>query len=270
MLRIIHFQGFQRVFSTLDYLLGHPGHPGHMDSEAVGCATFTHLAQEDDLGANLLHCDMEIPDPGVHLLEVVEFMVVGGEESLGSVAVFVDIFNDGAGDRHSVVGRSAAADLIFLGLDQFVPLELVIREKGLGVTDRYRLRVPGQVLESPVLVYTTEIRVNRKAAAGKGHVLRDGQADAVLKVVGVGVTERSVLIALQQGQGAVEVHQVAVKVERGKPAGLVGPVSPVGRDEGVFRLQGSHRLRPCRADRLLKCHRALGWQRQWDCKQQTR
>jgi len=168
----------------------------------------------------------------------------------------------GGGDGHVLHGLYvlSPAPLIFLGLDQFVPLELVIREKGLVVTDRYRLRVPCQVLEGPELIYTAEIRVNREAAAGEGHVLGDGQAEAVLEVVGVGVTERSVLIALQQGQGTVEVHQVTVKAERRKPAGLVGPVSPVGRDEGVLRLQGRHRLAPGRPDCLLKCHRALGWQ----------
>ena len=90
-----------------------------------------------------------------------------------------------------------------------------------------------------------------------------------LEIVEVGVTERSVLIALQQSKGAVEVHQVAVKVERGKPAGLVGPVGPVGRDEGVLRLQGRDRLAPRSPDRLLKRHRALGRQRQWDRQQQT-
>ena len=47
--------------------------------------------------------------------------------------------------------------LIFLGLDQFVPLELVIRKKGLVVTDRYRLRVPRQVLEGPVLVDSPKV-----------------------------------------------------------------------------------------------------------------
>ena len=270
MLGVIHFQGLQGVFGTLDNLFRHTGHPGDMDSETVGGAAFFQFAEEDDLGSDFLNGYVEVPDPRVDFLEVVELVVMGGKKGLGAVTIFMDIFNYGPGDGHSVVGRGAAADLIFLGLYQFVPLELVIREKGLGVTDRYRLRVPGQVLESPVLVYTTEIRVNRKAAAGKGHVLRDGQAEAVLKVVGVGVTERSVLIALQQGQGTVEVHQVTVKVERGKPAGLVGPVSPVGRDKGMLRLQGRHRLRPRRPDRLLKGHRALGWQRQWDCKQQTR
>ena len=148
--------------------------------------------------------------------------------------------------------------LIFLWLNEFVPLELVICEKGLVVADRYRLRVPCQVLEGPELIYTTEIRVNREAAAREGHVLGDGQAEAVLEVVTVRISEGSVLITLQQGQGTVEVHQVAVKVERGKPAGLVAPVRPVGRDEGVLRLQGRHRLRPCRADRLLKGHSTLG------------
>ena len=100
--------------------------------------------------------------------------------------------------------------------------------------------------------------MNRQAAASEGHVLGDGQAEAVLEVVGVCVTEGSVLITLQKGQGTVEVHQVAVKVERGKPAGLVGPVSPIGRDEGVLRLKGRHRLRPRRADCLLKGHLTLG------------
>ena len=74
-----------------------------------------------------------------------------------------------------------------------------------------------------------------------------------LEIVEVGVTERSVLIALQQSKGAVEVHQVAVKVE-------LAPVRPVGRDKGMLRLQGRHRLAPGRPDRLLKGHLTLGRQ----------
>ena len=60
----------------------------------------------------------------------------------------------GGGDGHFLHGLDVLSPtpLIFLGLDQFVPLELVLREKGQVVTDGYRLRVPGQVLESPVLV----------------------------------------------------------------------------------------------------------------------
>ena len=47
----------------------------------------------------------------------------------------------GGGDGHFLhrLDVLPPAPLIFLGLDQLVPLELVIREKGLVVTDRYRL-----------------------------------------------------------------------------------------------------------------------------------
>ena len=48
----------------------------------------------------------------VQLLEVVEFVVVGGEQGLGPFAGAVDVFHEGAGYRHSVVGRGAAADFI--------------------------------------------------------------------------------------------------------------------------------------------------------------
>ena len=83
-----------------------------MDSEAVSNASFLQLAEEDDILADFLDGYMEIPDPRINVLKVVEFMIMGGEKRLGAMSVFMDVFDDGAGNRHSVVCGCPASDFI--------------------------------------------------------------------------------------------------------------------------------------------------------------
>ena len=130
---------------------------------------------------------------------------------------------------------AATATFIFLRLNQFVPFELVVGEKRLDVADRDRLGVPGQFLVESELVDAGKVGIDIKPSAGEGYVL----------------------VALQQGERPVEVHQVAVQHKRRQSARLIGAVRPIGRNKGVLRLQRRHRLAPRRPDRLRKRHPPL-------------
>ena len=152
---------------------------------------------------------------------------------------------------------AAAATFIFLRLNEFVPFELVVGEKRLDVADRDRLGVPGQFLVESELVDAGKVGIDIKPSAGEGYVLGDLKPEAVLEVVGAGVAEGAILVALQQGERPVEVHQVAVQHKRRQSARLIGAVRPIGRNKGVLRLQRRHRLAPRRPDRLRKRHPPL-------------
>ena len=83
-----------------------------MDSETVGRAAFLEFAQEYNLSTDLLYRDMEVLDPRVYLLKIIELVIMGGEKGLGAMAIFMDIFHDRPGYRHAVVGRCSPSDLI--------------------------------------------------------------------------------------------------------------------------------------------------------------
>ena len=106
------FQGPQGAFCALQYSLRHAGHAGHVDTEAVCGAAFFYFAQEQDFAAHFLHGNVEVLHAGEEAFEVVELVIVGGKERLGTLAVFVDVFDNAAGDGHAVVGGRAAANFV--------------------------------------------------------------------------------------------------------------------------------------------------------------
>ena len=55
---------------------------------------------------------MEVPDTAIYVLKVIEFMVMRGEKSLCTVAIFMDIFHDRTRYGHTVIGRSSSAYLV--------------------------------------------------------------------------------------------------------------------------------------------------------------
>ena len=83
-----------------------------MKTEAMGHATFHKLAQEDHILAHLLDGDMEVLHTGIYVLKVVQFVIMGGEQGLCPVAIFMDIFHYGPCNGHSVIGRCASPDLV--------------------------------------------------------------------------------------------------------------------------------------------------------------
>ena len=83
-----------------------------MDTEAVGGAALAQLAQEQDFPAHFLHSHVVILHAREEALQVVELVIMGGEERLGALAVFVDVLHDAPGDGHAVEGGRASANLI--------------------------------------------------------------------------------------------------------------------------------------------------------------
>ena len=83
-----------------------------MKTEAMSYASFLELAKEYYMLSDLLDSNMEILHSRIYFLEIVEFMVVGGKKSLGSVAIFMDKFNDRACNGHAVICRCSSTDLI--------------------------------------------------------------------------------------------------------------------------------------------------------------
>ena len=106
------FKGVQGALRALHYLRRHSGHPGHVDSKAVGHAAFAQFAEEDYVLAGFLDGNVEILDPLVLVFKVVEFVVMGSEEAFCAVAPLVEVFHEGTGYGHSVVGGCAAANLV--------------------------------------------------------------------------------------------------------------------------------------------------------------
>ena len=83
-----------------------------MKSKAVGNTSFFKFAEEDDVLADFLDRNMEVLYPIVDFFTIIEFMVVRRKQSLRSLTIFMDIFHDRTGDRHSVIGRRTTADFI--------------------------------------------------------------------------------------------------------------------------------------------------------------
>ena len=83
-----------------------------MKTETMCHTTFHQLAKEYHILANLLDSDMEVLHSGIYILQVVEFVIMGGEKSLCSVSVFMNIFYDCTGYGHSVVCGCSASDLV--------------------------------------------------------------------------------------------------------------------------------------------------------------
>ena len=83
-----------------------------MKTEAMSYASFLELAKEYYMLSDLLDSNMEILHPWIYILQVVEFVIVSSEKGLGSLSIFMDKFNDRAGNGHSVICRSSSSDLI--------------------------------------------------------------------------------------------------------------------------------------------------------------
>ena len=83
-----------------------------MDTEAPVRSSRLELPQENHLLPSFLDRDVEVLDSLVVAFEVVEFVVMGREESFRSLAVFVDVLHDSPGDAHPVVGRGASSDFV--------------------------------------------------------------------------------------------------------------------------------------------------------------
>ena len=67
--------------------------------------------QEGNLSISLQGRDMDIFQTGQGLWESCQLMVMGRKQGL-STGTIVDIFDDGLGKSHSIIGRSSPSQLI--------------------------------------------------------------------------------------------------------------------------------------------------------------
>ena len=93
------------------HAVGQSGELGHVNAVgAVGAARLEPV-QEHDRVAGLPHRHVEVPGVLQPLGQLHQLVVVGGEHRLAADPV-VQVLGDRPGDRHPVVGRGAAADLV--------------------------------------------------------------------------------------------------------------------------------------------------------------
>ena len=188
-----------------------------------------------------------------------------GVECLGVVVVLDGDFMPGLaqqqgevvahGLRRHVLHRldvGAFGQLVLLGCDLLVPLELVVGEERLGVGERNGLRVVGFRIFGGELVQPVERRVELQRTAREGDVLADREADRVLQVVVLQIAHFARVVVLQQAQRTVEAQHLARQVERRQAAGPERAEGPVGREEGVFGHHGGDGLLLGGADGLLE------------------
>ena len=90
---------------------GHAGQPGGFDAVAAAGAAPHHPMQEHQLVAGFLHQHLGIGHVGQQLGQLVELVVVGGEDRAGA-EVAGQVFGHRPGDREAIEGGGAAADLI--------------------------------------------------------------------------------------------------------------------------------------------------------------
>ena len=70
------------------------------------------MAGRYDFFVHLADGDVVVADAGEGLHEVVQFVVMRGEERLGLELAVVDILDDGPGDRDTVVSRGTTAEFV--------------------------------------------------------------------------------------------------------------------------------------------------------------
>ena len=95
---VLGLKGGQGFLCHRQHFFGHSGHSGHMNTKTMGRTARFQFAKEDNLLASFFHCHVEVAYAGVQVFKVVQLVVVGRKQRFGPVAVFVDIFHDGAGN----------------------------------------------------------------------------------------------------------------------------------------------------------------------------
>ena len=83
-----------------------------MQSETVCRAALLEFPEENDLFADFLDCHMEVLHTGIDSFQVIQFVIVCGEQCLGALSVFMYEFDYRPGNGHSVVSGCTSADFI--------------------------------------------------------------------------------------------------------------------------------------------------------------
>ena len=105
------FEQSQHLARALDHVARQPGEPADLDSvRSVGAAGLQPM-QEQDLLAGFTHRDVEVAERVELVGKLRQFMVVRREHGLAANRV-VQVLRDRPCDRHAVVRRRAAPDLV--------------------------------------------------------------------------------------------------------------------------------------------------------------
>ena len=108
---VLAFEVGEDFLGAVEDLGGDAGQAGDVDAVALVGASGDDLVQEDDVAFLFADGDVGVFEAGLGVLEVGEFVVVGGEEGAAADAV-VQVLGDGPGEGDAVEGAGAAADLV--------------------------------------------------------------------------------------------------------------------------------------------------------------
>ena len=106
-------QSFEDLVRPVDNAFRHTRHLGHMDTETVLATAGNQLTKEDHFIAHLLDRDVVILDALEGAFHLVQLMIMSSEKGLGTGPwMLVDVFDNGPGDRDTVVGAGSTAQLV--------------------------------------------------------------------------------------------------------------------------------------------------------------
>ena len=107
------FELVEDMGSALHDATRHTRHARHVDAETVLAAAGHEFTQEDDLLPHFAHRDAVVFDALELVRQLVELVVMCGEQRFGPVvAVAVEVLGDAPGNADAVVGAGAPPDLI--------------------------------------------------------------------------------------------------------------------------------------------------------------
>ncbi len=101
----------QNLASPPHHRLGHPGQASRLDAIAAAGTAGGHPMQKQQGVAGFLHQHLGVGHVGQQLGQLVQFVVVGGEDAAGA-PLLGQVFGHRPGDREAIEGGGAAADLI--------------------------------------------------------------------------------------------------------------------------------------------------------------
>ena len=106
------FQCAQKGVRAKHHAGGHACHAGDFDAKGVRGSALGKGPQKNHAAVDLLDAHVAVGNARVILGQVIELVVVGSKEHQGLVRMIVHKFRNGLGDAESVVGGSAAPNLV--------------------------------------------------------------------------------------------------------------------------------------------------------------
>src|ERR1700687_1518080 len=102
------FVAFEDFTGAIDYAARKAGEAGDFNTVAlIGAAGFD-ATKKNNFAGSFIYGGVNVFDGGQQISEFSQFMVMGGEEGAGA-SVFLQMFDDGPGDRQAVESGGAAS-----------------------------------------------------------------------------------------------------------------------------------------------------------------